>query len=34
MLAPEGAAWDGVRMRFSATRLDATTVACAARDAA
>jgi hypothetical protein len=28
MLAPEGAAWDGVRMRFSAARLDAMTVGC------
>jgi hypothetical protein len=32
VLAPEGGAWDGVRMRSVSTRLDATTVACAARD--
>ena len=32
LMAPEGAAWDGVRMRSSATRLDATTVACVPRD--
>ena len=34
MLAPEGGAWDGVRMRFSAARLDAMTVGCVPRDGA
>ena len=32
VLAPEGGAWDGVRMRSVATRLDATTTGCAAWD--
>ena len=32
VLAPEGGAWDGVRMRSFLALVDATTVGCAARD--
>jgi hypothetical protein len=32
LMAPEGGAWDGVRMRSFLALVDATTVGCAARD--